>query len=370
MPRRLLPPLLVAALLFACVTVDLSFDDPPLQRPEVDRINEDAVKILWPDSFSSGPVEIFAGPSPDAINRSRRLAAAEDVPVRLRASADNRVPSRDVRSYYELVPNPAGAAVVTAERRLPLRSLDNFRDLGGYETADGHTVRWGRLYRGNAPKNLGKQDIAYLSRLGIKLVCDFRSERVRQKNPSTPILPDPPEIVSLPVDPEGVDPGAMQERIRTGGIAALGIEDVMIAAYRSLVTDHSPAWAAMFRRIEDPANLPTLVHCTAGKDRTGFASALVLLALGVPEKTVYEDYLLTNRYREKFHRFVLRWVPFYSLFRTNPEDLVPLLEARREYLEASFATIDELHGSIDAYLEGPLGVTPARRAALRENLLR
>jgi protein-tyrosine phosphatase len=231
-------------------------------------------------------------------------------------------------------------------------------------------VRWGRLYRGNVPADLDKNDIAYLSRLRIKLVCDYRSERERDERPSTTFGPNPPETLSLPVDSEGMDPGALREQIRTGGIAALGVEDMMTAAYRSFVTDHTADWANLFRRIEDPASLPTLVHCTAGKDRTGFASALVLLALGVPEETVYEDYLLTNRYRESFSRFVLRWVPLYSLFRTDPEDLLPLLEARREYLETSLATITELHGSLDAYLEGPLGVTPARRAALRKNLLR
>ena len=126
----------------------------------------------------------------------------------------------------------------------------------------------------------------------------------------------------------------------------------------------------MLRRIAREENLPTVLHCTAGKDRTGFASALILLSLGVPEETVFEDYLLTNQYREAFHRKVLRWVPLYPLFRTDPEDLLPLLEARPEYLRVSLDTIDELYGSLDAYLEQALGVTPARRAALRANLLR
>ncbi len=365
-----LPPLFAAALFVACATVDLTFDDPPVQRPVVERIDRNSVKIRWPESFSSGPVKVFAGPAPDAIDRTRLLAVAEGDSVPLKASPENPEPGRDFRRYYELVPNPAGPAVITAERRLPLRGLDNFRDLGGYATSDGRLVRWGVLYRGNVPADLDKKDIAYLSRLRIKLVCDYRSEGERDEHPSTRIAPNPPETLSLPVDLEGVDPGAMREQIRTGGIAALGIKDLMLSAYRSFVTDHAAQWATMFRRLEDPANLPALLHCTAGKDRTGFASALLLLALGVPEETVYEDYLLTNRYRESFRRFVLRWVPLYSLFRTNPEDLLPLLEARREYLETSLATITELHGSVDAYLEGPLGVTPVRRAALRENLLR
>ena len=152
--------------------------------------------------------------------------------------------------------------------------------------------------------------------------------------------------------------------------AALGTENLMRTAYRSFVSDHSARWAVMLRRLAQPESLPALVHCTAGKDRTGFAVALVLLSVGVPEETVFEDYLMTNRYRAAFQRFVLRWVPLYSLFRTEPEDLLPLLEARREYLQTSLDAIDELHGSLDAYLTHELCVTAEIRAALHANLLR
>ena len=80
-------------------------------------------------------------------------------------------------------------------------------------------------------------------------------------------------------------------------------------------------WARIFRRLEDPDNLPFLFHCTAGKDRTGFVAALVLLALGVPAETVYEDYLVTNRYRAAYNTMILRWAPLYSLFRTEKQEL-------------------------------------------------
>ena len=208
------------------------------------------------------------------------------------------------------------------------------------------------------------------TRIGLKLVCDFRSDRERRRKPNRAIEPKPPLSLALPVDPEGVDPDALQEKIRTGGIAALGTEKLMRNAYRSFVSDHSARWSVMLRRLAQPEILPALVHCTAGKDRTGFAAALVLLSLGVPEETVFEDYLMTNRYRAAFQRFVLRWVPLYSLFRTEPDDLLPLLEARREYLQTSLDAIDELHGSLDAYLANEVGVTPEIRASLRANLLR
>ena len=125
----------------------------------------------------------------------------------------------------------------------------------------------------------------------------------------------------------------------------------------------------MLRRLAQPENLPTLVHCTAGKDRTGFASALVLLALGVPEETVMEDYLRTNLHLGSLRRLVL-FVPLYSFFRTESQDILPLIEARPEYLQASLDAIAENYGSVDAYLEAALGVGPELRANLRANLLR
>jgi protein-tyrosine phosphatase len=353
----------------ACATDRKTTEPDPVERPVVDRLSEESVRLRWPAAFSSGSVAIFAGLSPDAIDRTHPLAVASNGSVTFTTSDLPEV--EDVyRLYYELSPASGAEPLIATERRLPLQGLDNFRDLGGYATADGRRVRWGRLYRSNDLSGLTRDDLAYLSRIGLKLVCDFRSDRERREKPNRTIEPRPPLSLELPVDAEGVDPGALQEKIRTGGIAALATEKMMRTAYRSFVSDHSARWAVMLRRLARRDALPALVHCTAGKDRTGFAAALVLLVLGVPQETVFEDYLMTNRYRADFQRFVLRWVPLYSFFRTDPDDLLPLLEARREYLQTSFDAIDELHGSLDSYLEEELGVTPRIRATLRAKLLR
>jgi protein-tyrosine phosphatase len=202
----------------------------------------------------------------------------------------------------------------------------------------------------------------------VQLVCDFRSEPERQRDPN--LSPgNAPKTEELTIQVEGVDPTALQDRIRTG-VSGDQLELIMMNAYRSFVTQHSDQFAKMFERILDPANLPTIVHCTAGKDRTGFASAMVLSALGVPEKTIYEDYLATNVYRANYKKWITRLVPIYSLFRTRGEDMEPLLDARRPYLEASFETIDAHYGSVDAYLEKRLGLTPDKRTRLREIFLR
>jgi len=176
-------------------------------------------------------------------------------------------------------------------------------------------------------------------------------------------------MLDLPIDQEGVDPEDLRVKIRTGGLVALGVERTMRAAYRAFVNDYSAEWAAMFQRLVREENLPTVVHCTAGKDRTGFASALVLFALGVPEETVFEDYLRTNYYQQDFFRFILRWIPLYSFFRTDPEDMLPLIEARREYLQVALDEMVARYGSIDAYLEQALGVDAAMREMLERQFL-
>lgn len=360
-PALALALALAAAL--ACATTRETLEPDPISAPVVERLSDEELRIRWPASFSQGPVAVYAGTSPDSIERGRTVALSST-----RSATLEYEPA--ARPYFLLVPQDGGLAAIAAERRLPLRGPANFRDLGGYATADGRQVRWGRLYRSDDLSSLTSEDIRYLSSLDLQLICDFRSERERVERPSRPIEPGPPQTLDIPIEVEGTDPGAMRRKIRTGGITALELERTMLDAYRAFVTDHAAEFAAMFRRLEQPGSLPTLVHCTAGKDRTGFASALVLLALGVPRDIVIEDYLRTNVYLESFRRFVLRWIPLYSLFRTDPEDLLPLLEARREYLEAALDVIDENHGSVDAYLAGALGVNAAQLEVLRAKLLR
>lgn len=354
-------------------------EDEALKRPTVERIDDQSVRLRWPPSFAAGPVEVFAGLSPDAIDRTHVLAETSEPELTL-SNVDSPFVDERFRLYYEVIPAGGGAPVITAERRLPLDGPDNFRDLGGYATTDGHTVHWNRLYRSNDLSGLTGADLEYLSGVGIKLICDFRSERERIEAPDREFPPagspqlhadyGPPQWLNLTVEQTGLDPQVVREQIQSGGISAVATRSLMRRAYRSFVTDYSDQWAELFRKIASADNLPTVVHCTAGKDRTGFASALILLSLGVPEKTVFEDYMLTNHYRRDFYAFVLRWVSLYSFFRTDPDDLIPLLEARPEYLRESLNAIREHYGSVEGYLATALDVTPSMMEQIRRNLLR
>jgi protein-tyrosine phosphatase len=200
-------------------------------------------------------------------------------------------------------------------RHFPLAGADNFRDLGGYATSDGRTVAWGRLFRSGHLGELTDADVAAVERLGIRLICDLRAPAERVDLESRLPATAPPRVVSIPVD------------------------------------------------------FPALIHCNGGKDRTGFASMLVLLALGVPRTTIVADYLLTNHLTR---RTTIRraWLVFLaSRLAVRPSEMRALLEAREPYLDAAFDTMERQHGSTDAYLREALGVDDALRDKLRAAFL-
>ena len=264
------------------------------------------------------------------------------------------------------IPAELPSAEREAQRRLPVSGAANFRDLGGYATRDGHPLRWGVLYRSDALADLSDEDLAYLERLSLRRVVDFRSESERERDPDR--LPAGPTVVWQPIAGQGLDPRALQDRLLAGEVSAEQAAAFLIEGNRAFVNEFRGVYARFLHDLADPANLPTLFHCTAGKDRTGFAAALVLLTLDVPRDTAMRDYLLTNPYTQAKTRRTLQVIRFASLFRADPDDLQPLFEARESYLNAAFAAIDAQPGGTESYLRS-LGVDDALRERLRANLL-
>jgi protein-tyrosine phosphatase len=256
-----------------------------------------------------------------------------------------------------------------AFRRLPLDGAHNLRDLGGYATAGGRRVKWGVVYRSDALADLSDDDLAYLGRLGLQRVIDFRSELERARDPDR--LPASPglDVVLRPIRGDALDPAELRERLLSGQGSADEWRDLLVEANRAFVRDFDPVYAAFLRDLGDAGELPVLFHCTAGKDRAGFAAAVALLAAGVPRETVMRDYLLTNDFSADHTDHTLRLLRVFSLFRARPDAVRPLFEARREYLQAAFDTIDADFGSTDAWLREGLGADDALLARVRENLL-
>lgn len=267
------------------------------------------------------------------------------------------------------IPSALPAAERESARLLPLDGAHNARDLGGYAGADGRRVRWGLAYRSDALGDLSDADVAYLARLDVHQVVDFRSDRERERQPDH--LPASPalRVVERPIFGAALDPQALRDRLLSGEVRAGEMASLLVEANRAFPTDFAAVYAGFLRDLADPANLPVLFHCTAGKDRAGFAAAALLLALGVPRESVMQDYLLTNRASESSTQRTLWLVRVFSLFRTGPEDARPLLEARPEYLQAAFDTIDARYGGEEGFLRDGLGLDAATVSRLRSNLL-
>ena len=240
-------------------------------------------------------------------------------------------------------------------RHLNLAGASNFRDLGGYPGRDGRTVRWRQIFRSNHLGHLTEADIALLRPLGLRSAFDFRGteERVEASCGLAEIA-----VHSLPIEPTVV--AALRTRL-AGGVALAPADalDVMRESYRNYVRYNTASFRALFAHLlEDRA--PLVIHCTAGKDRTGFACALILNALGVPDDVIAEDYLLTNRY--------YRRDPTAS--SDLPDDVRLVLgSVQTSFLAAAFEAIDADYGDLESYFGDGLGLGAPERAALEMRYL-
>lgn len=243
------------------------------------------------------------------------------------------------------------------ERRLAFEGAVNFRDIGGYPASRGRRMRWQRIYRSDNLGGLTEADLLRLTNLGLRTLVDFRLPSERLQLPNR-LPPGALETVEIGFIPEGtID---MLRGVSRGTLGFSEVEERVIAQYRRFVTDHQTEYARALAYVLDDRKLPLLLHCTSGKDRTGFAIALVLMAVGTPRETILEDYVLTNSFRRDItHLFSA----------ATPEALANLLmSAQAKYLEAAFGQIDRTYGSTDAYLERALGLDDAKRSKLVESL--
>lgn len=229
---------------------------------------------------------------------------------------------------------------MTGERCIATDGAPNLRDLGGYAAAGGKTVKWRTVYRSDDLYDLTDADLDVLSSLGIRLIVDFRTRHETLLSPDR--LPSTArESVNIPIDA-----GKIMTRFREENLNAGKTRGIMISVYRDLAHDFQPAFRRFFELLADDANLPLLFHCTAGKDRTGFAAALFLTALGVQRETVMEDYLLSVVCLEKRYR---EGVDYDEVMR-------PLYRVEPEFLGAALDVVDSRFGGPENYLVNCLGV--------------
>ena len=262
---------------------------------------------------------------------------------------------------------------VEQTRVLPLEGGRNFRDLGGYETADGKTVKWGKLYRSGVLTNLTSDDYEYLRNREISTIVDFRSTDERANEPTNW---QAGSVMELTWD---YDMGNWeQEFAKVMSKPDFGKEDLvkmMDKGYIGLVHQQTPAYRTMFQKLIESDD-PLLFHCSAGKDRTGIGAALILTALGVDRETVKKDYMLSNETLKGSNMMQLpedaseKEKRMFAFFSQLPQDVRQVLAGvELSWLETAFAEMERQHGSVEAYIEKELDVDQRELALLRSRLL-
>jgi protein-tyrosine phosphatase len=240
-------------------------------------------------------------------------------------------------------------------RHFNLTGASNFRDLGGYPARDGRAVRWRQIFRSNHLGHLTDADIEVLRPIGLKSAFDFRGteERVAAMCGIEEI-----SVHSLPIEPTVV--AALRTRLASGvPLSSADALEVMQDSYRNYVHYNTQSFRALFAHLVGD-HAPLVIHCTAGKDRTGFACALILHALGVSEDLIAEDYLLTNRFYRRDP----------SASSDLPDEVSRVLgTVEASFLAAGFDAIRTDYGHLEGYFNEGLGLGPRERAELETRYL-
>jgi protein-tyrosine phosphatase len=250
-------------------------------------------------------------------------------------------------------------------RRAPLSSALNFRDMGGYRTADGRTIRWNRLYRSGTTHLMTGDDLRRVVSRGIRYVYDLRSNSERRHYPSR--LAGIAGIDYAFFDHDKL-PGDVLRLMRQTDAQPDKSCELMLSMYRALPHDFREAYRELFVRLAD-GQLPLVFNCTAGKDRTGVAAALVLTALGVPEEAIYEDYRLTEHCFDQTYAILTDDRGPNLLAGLERQVWEPMMRADSAYLTAMFEQLNERHGSPAGYIEEALGVDSVTIERIRRQLL-
>ncbi len=335
------------ALLSALVPALLSAAPP--SGAQVERLGTDQLLVSW---TSADPVDVLVATRPDAPIKSARLVSPRD--------ADGKEALNGVgktRSYFYLRNSRTGELTKVAERLLPLEAGSNFRDIGGYPAASGRHVRWGMIFRSGGTPLLSQSDLTQVGGLGLTNMVDLRSDEERVLAPT--------RIDGVTYTAVGYSMGQMD---MSGGMESA------YGGFPKMLAPHLRQVFAKLLRSEQPL----AYNCSAGQDRTGFVTAIILSALGTPRETIFQDYLLSTKFRRpefemsKIDLAAHSGNPVAAMFAKYQSDPrarqpQPLMTAEgKPFLAFAFAEIDSRWGSVDGYLRNEIGLTSQDIAKFRK----
>lgn len=254
-------------------------------------------------------------------------------------------------------------------RRIPFEAIDNFRDFGDY-AAGQRRLKRGLLYRSASQARATDADLEKLAGLGLSVIVDLRRSNEREREPSRRWAGFGAQVIENDIGQESADEWATF--IQTSDLTAASFRNYMLEYYRHLPhqTRHIDLYRRYFRALVEHEG-PILVHCAAGKDRTGIICALTHHVAGVHDDDIRDDYLLTND-PERLERRLpqMRDVVREQTGRTaSDEALMVAMRVEAEYLDMAFKVMCDEHGSLDGYLDDVLGLDADLRGRLHDRLL-
>ncbi|WP_158606957.1 tyrosine-protein phosphatase [Paenibacillus ginsengarvi] len=249
-----------------------------------------------------------------------------------------------------------------ADRVIALEGASNFRDMGGYTTEDGRSVKFGLLFRADELGGLTENDLQALDALRMKTILDYRSENEALRSPT-------PERIGSVYRRIEANPVAASTSGRAEDYLASGAlnHDTMVAMYAKLPFAN-PAYRFLMESLSSPEALPIVHHCAGGKDRTGVGAALILKLLGVSDRLVMEDYMLTN---ETLGPKMEKLLQSLSGKYEEPilRNLRDVFAAKEVYMQTTLEAVIRTYGDWDTYFANEFGITPEQRDRIREYVL-
>lgn len=263
------------------------------------------------------------------------------------------------RKYFKLKVGGVFSDVIT-NRFFEADSVQNFRDLGGYESLDGRSIRWGRIYRAGSFKSLSWNDIKLVSRLKVKTLIDIRPEDAIHKNQEELQIV---KNIRIPIACDGYE--YVTRRIADGNFKRPDAVIYMQDRYKNMVEDYTDAYSKLFDHLCDENNYPIIYYCYLGKDQTGLATYFLLKALDIPSDIIEDDYKISENYIDRTK--VVKDAD--SLSEPIQEAWTLLTQTDLSYLKYALSCIREKSGSIDNYMLNELKLTPDKKEKLKRILL-
>ncbi len=252
------------------------------------------------------------------------------------------------------------------KRHIPFSGMKNFRDLGGYETADGRKVRWGLLYRSDSLHKLTEDDLKRLAGLSLGAIIDFRSDHEKEQRPDR--IPDGVRYVEIPILDASTRVWHESRDDMIKDLRKVDPVKYMTETNVELASQFTPEFQKFVREVLLSDGHPLLFHCAAGKDRTGFGAAILLQMLGVPHETVMQDYALTDKYLLGAYNLKLAIAQLLK-GRGFVNGIRGFMRAHPDYLAAAFSTLEAAHGSFENYVRDGLGLSEQDIDRLRQTYL-